>query len=210
MQIRISSEALRSGAERHRTILTAIDDAASDLNAQVSLLRQAWEGNAGAQAVQTLEEIKNYADKLTEATGEGVNKLVGFCEAFEAIDQGEQSAIFFRTLPTKPFINLVGCPCPTIQFPFFQPGSVRIVPEELRAVAAKCSAIADTYTVRADDLRNSLQILQNEWEGNSFNRFSEETMELVSVYTKIYEEIMGFSDRLRKAAMRYEEIDNMF
>lgn len=206
LQIRISSDALRSAAERQRVIQAGLDETTDTLGTQISQLRQAWEGNAGLQAAEILEELKKHAVKLLDATAYGASKLTGFCEMFEAIDKGEQISAFVSKFDV---LHIVGCPRPTL-FPFYLPGNVRIVPEELRVVATQCSTIAATYTEKADELRDLLNKLQNEWEGNAFNKYSEETLDLIAEFTKMADAIMEFADRIRTAALRYEEIDNMF
>lgn len=208
-QIRISPDALRAAAERQKSVLSTIDETKSKMTAMISMLNQAWDGGASSQAIGTLEELRNLAGNLGEGANGGANKLESIAQAFEALDDGEDSPFVAVRFDDR-ITQLVGCPAPRPNFPLVFSGSLRIVPDQVRNVATQCKQLTEVYVGIVDELRNSLNTLEGEWEGKSFLKFANECEELIKAFKRMANVLEEFADRIRTVATRYEEIDNMF
>lgn len=204
--ILISPDALRAAAERQRTIVDNVDETIGRITSMTSELDEAWDGGASVQAVEVLQGLRISANGIRDGLQDGVSMLGGLAEAFEALDDGGLPlAVSVRFDSTK---VLPGVPHPFFTLAFS--GQLRIEPDQVRDVAAQCEQIAEVYLAKANDLQNSLNTLESSWQGKSFNKFVATSTEQIDAMQKVSEALTEFADRIRNAANRYEEIDNLF
>ncbi|MGM9603388.1 MAG: WXG100 family type VII secretion target [Faecousia sp.] len=207
--IRISPDALRAAAERQRNILSAVDETKTKMTSMTSELDQAWNGGASVQAIHTLQDLRKAADSIFDGLQDGASMLDGIAQAFEALDDGENSPLIAIRLDDR-FNQRLGCPAPGPIFSLAFSGQLRIEPDQVRDVAAQCNQIAEEYVGKANELQNSLSTLESDWQGKSFTRFANMSTKLIGAFKEISEALNEFANKIRNAANRYEEIDNMF
>lgn len=206
-QIRITPAALHAAAQRQRTVAETVAETSGILTSLAAELGEAWEGSASIQALNALDELRSVAGNIGDGAGNSAERLMGVAQAFEALDEGGPVSVAVLWDRDR-FIKLVGCPMPKPQFPLMVIDNLRIVPEQVRAVAAKCKQVSDTYAETAAELNNMISELGKDWEGKAYNRFAEETGELASAFKRLSNAVDEFADRIRMMATRYEELDN--
>lgn len=209
IQIRISPDALRSAAEQYKGIDARIDETQSRLKVLSMQLHEAWEGAAGDKAVDTLDDLSAVTRRCESSVQEAVGYLESVARVFETIDSGESISPFAAKMVNMADIHkIIGMPMPQLVLSFI--GSIRIIPDEVRNIANQCRQIADTYFEMRDESQKILNVLLQEWEGNSCNRFVEGNELLGKALITVAEELTEFADKISKIAERYEEIDNSF
>lgn len=202
MQIRVSPDALRNVANQQGEIINNIAEETTRMNELNKQLSEAWEGAAGAQAHNSLEEIRTGIKKTLADAGDSTRKLITVADAFESIDSGE------TIMPIGQFHtgHIPMPPMPT--FMLSMPGLVRIDPDRVRDIGEQCMAVANVIAENAEAFTNTLKALANDWEGRSYVRYSEEANEIIQALTQIQDSIAAFAKKIITAANRYEEIDN--
>lgn len=212
-QIRVSPDALRQSAEEILAVLNESEDFEQQINMASTQLEEAWTGPAGTNAVNLLRRLGEPLVRGKEALNEGANMLRAIAQRFEEIDNGEGPFLVAKIDP-RIFIMLG----PDGKSPFgrdlianfkLSSGVIQVVPEQVRAASERCRALSE----RAKDLSAQVERisvnLQNDWEGNAYNRFSNDFSECKKFYIHFSEALDEFAAKIRFAADRYEEIDNM-
>lgn len=209
-QIRIVPEELRAAAERERNIQKAVEEIKAKMTNQVRSLDQAWDGGASRAAISNLESIKNRMDDLLQGLYSGARMLDGVANAFEALDDNPEA-------PESPFVALphfsirdfvIGCPKP--DFSIVLNGRLRIIPERVREIGRECKQIAEMSLKEASALQASLNTLAENWEGNSFRKYADESEDLMAAFKNMANSMDEFGDKITLIANRYEDLDRRF
>lgn len=206
-QIRIAPAALHAAAQRQRTIVETVAETAGTLATLATELGEAWEGSASIQALNALDELRTAVGNVSDGAGSSAERLIGVAQVFEALDDGGPASVAVLWDRDR-FLKIVGCPTPRPQFPLMVVDNLRIIPEQVRAVAVKCNQVSDTYAETATELNNIVSELGKDWEGKAYNRYAEETGELSSAFKRLSNALDEFADRIKIMATRYEELDN--
>lgn len=204
MQIRVSPDVLRSVAKEQENIINNIAQETSKINDIGHQLGEAWEGASGAQAQNALEEIRTGIKRILEGAGDSARKLVSIADAFESIDSGEKVLAIKQFHPRPGVIPMPVMPNLILSMP----GMVRIDPDRVRDIAEQCKAVSITISENSSAFSDSVKNLANDWEGKSYAKYEDETIEIIKALREIEEAIAEFISRIVKAANRYEEIDN--
>lgn len=210
MQIRVSPDALRGASKQQESILRSIEDAYTQLGTLVARLGEVWQGAAGNQARNTLEEIQSGIKELGDAVSAGAQKLNHTANAFESVDGGINPP-FAILSDISPLMHIkVGRMNPIYDFirNALAAGVLSVDPDAVREVAEQCRTLCASLGENADALESSVHALANDWEGNSHAKYEEESEQIIKA---LRETEAGFSEYLTKivnAANRYEEIDN--
>lgn len=210
MQIRISPDKLRSAANEQITIMNEIEKSAAAMDQIEERLRASWEGVAGRQIRSIVETTKVAVQKLAEEVQESAQDLNETARAFESIDNLNGSN--YRTLHIIPgiFNNIIPSPIrPMIlDFVIFQSGEIRIVPDEVREIAAECKREANEIEEKKARFRVIVNKMRDDWEGNSCNKYMEGVEDIIRAFDEVIDSISEMADKMNMAANRYEEIDN--
>lgn len=214
-QIKIVPDALRSAAEQVRSIATMTVGAVDSGSGIAVALFDVWEGKGSEAAISQLEDLRVGGTKIVENVNESASVLEHVASAFEAADRGESApiTIWAANVPAlHQAMQTVGC-IPGHGFANFQSwihggGAVRIIPAQVRELAAQCRNIANVYEEASHSLRSVVNSLAGDWEGNAYNRFSESCNEIMVAYSGIQSAVITISEALIQAANRYEELDN--
>lgn len=205
MQIRVSPDALRSAANQQESIISSIKEESSKLNSIMEQLAEAWQGASGDNARNILGEIIAGIKNAVDSTSESFRMLISVAEAFEKIDQGDTFA--FRLGHKHGLLPMPNMPSFTLSFPG-QP--VRIDTDRVREIAEQCKAILNSISENGDAFANSAKALADDWEGISYMKYEEKSIEIVEAFKSIEENLSEFISRIISIANRYEEIDNSF
>ena len=207
IQIRVSPDGLRAAAERQRTIANMVQEINGRMGNLSSALNAAWDGSASQQALGAMVELRDATQAIAECIESGATKLNDLAQAFEFLDEGKSGAIpIVAKLDLKQFPMLTGTLRDILNFT----GVVRIVPDEVRAVAGNLEDVCAEIVDALGRLRQNADALAGEWEGRAYQKYQVETEELAAGMKQVVKSVEEFADRIRFAATRYEEIDNMF
>lgn len=206
-QIRVSLGALREASNQMRAVANDSEEfqgVASDLGAK---LGNAWDGVASDQSIEALESFRAAFQNGSQGLRDGADMLEAIANQFEAIDNGETIPIAYR-LDILDYI-----------LPFGRGGlvfdlkltteNIRIVPDEVREVAHRCDVLCKEVESISNRVETISRNLESSWEGKAHNRFLEKVTRVERFYIDLSQEIMELSSKIRFAADRYEEIDNM-
>ena len=84
-------------------------------------------------------------------------------------------------------------------------GHIRVIPDGLREAAQEAQSVIELSNEISNKINKVLSELQSSWEGRSYNKFSDNFIQLKEIYNHLEE----FSQKVNMAANRYEEIDNL-
>lgn len=205
LQIRIVPVALHEAAQRQKSIIQTMSEASDQLGALAAELGDAWEGSASVQALNSLDDLRKAAGDIYEAGSDSHEKLSQIAKAFESVDDGDTIGI--RVLPYDNRMKVLTL-LPS-NFPFMISDNLRIVPDQVRSVAEECKKLAETYRQLSADTLAMLSDLEKNWEGNSYNRFADQTNDISEAFQKLGDSLQEFAERITLIANRYEELDNM-
>lgn len=205
MQIRVSPDALRSAANQQESIISSIDEETSKLNSIMEQLSGAWQGASGVNACNVLGKIILGIKNAVDSTQESFRMLISVAEAFEKVDQGDTFA--FKLGHGHGLL-----PMPNMQnFIISVPGQpVQIDTDRVREIAEQCKAVLNSISENGDAFANSAKALADDWEGNSYMKYEEKSIEIVEAFKRIEENLSEFISKIISIANRYEEIDNSF
>lgn len=214
-QIRVEPEALRQSARDIEQIINENDDINSRIRNFAGKLEESWDGTASKFVVEKLQELTQFSNSAKEELEGSALFLQAVAQAFESIDEGEDSTIRGRSIPfgadEKIGKSLVGSGERwTIDpFPLFS-GYIRVIPDGLREVANESKSVIEVTNEISNRIGEILSKLQNSWEGRAYNKFSDRFDQIKKYYIQLSEALGEFSQRILSVANRYEEIDNMF
>lgn len=213
-QIRVVPDVLRQSAEHIDQIINDNEQLYTRIKVITSKLDESWDGTASEYMIQQLHELLAYSNQTNEAFFESRSVLEAIAQAFENIDNsnGEEStgvAKFKMTQEMKEQIkrmsHIVG---PGGQLKISS-GNIRVVPDGLREAAQEAHQMIDMSNDIADRIDKVLSELQSSWEGNAFNRFSDNFIQLKKFYIALNDSLEEFAQKVNMVANKYEEIDNM-
>lgn len=209
-QIRISPDGLHAAAERQNSIAKMVNDVYERLGSLSSELNAAWDGGASRQALGAIAELRDTTEALAEGIGVGARKLNNIAQAFENLDEGD--SLTFTAIVFDPGIMArCGGGMPSIKaFLLNFSGTMRIVPDAVRHVAEALMKLSSLVEDAGAQLNANMKVLSDEWEGKAYLKYAEETKELLKGIKKLNAAIEELAGRIRAAAIRYEEIDNMY
>lgn len=199
-QILICPDALRDAASKLRSVnLTAPDE----LTAASAELQDCWEGAGAMSCVDALREMAKICQELEEEALTASEQISQNADSFEALDNGAQG------LPIRiaPLRMLNAAAVAGKLFDFAPTGQIRVVPESVRAVAARCKAAADNIRDFGSNYNSVVNSLGSSWQGNAYSKFAEGAEELYNATKTIAEATDNLVEKLRYAAERYEEAD---
>lgn len=210
LQIRVSPDALRQGAEEIRGMFNRCDMLNSRIQVLANKLDSAWDGSASQEMVEKLLMLWKTSNAAKEWIEGSAQLLEAIAQQFEQIDNGEAGIIAGRV--DFRMLTIVG---PNGGVDFSQPiklssSSIRVIPDELREVANESRQVISD----SDELENQIgQItsrLHESWEGRAYFRFSERLNEVKKFYVNLGELLEEFAQKIVFVADKYEEIDNLF
>lgn len=107
---------------------------------------------------------------------------------------------------------MVGCTTPIRAFieSFLAAGLVSIDPDAVREVAEQCRTLCASLRENADAFESSVNGLANDWEGNSYIKYGDESGQIVKAMREAESTFSEYITKIVNAANRYEEIDNSF
>lgn len=207
VQIRVVPDALREAADKQSGFANKMEELGQSIQSVISILDQAWDGTASRVLLESLQEVKKSSESTQECMKENAEKIRSVAQAFEAIDDNETGFTPIRAVE----FQLLRCPRPSIIGNLvLKENSIRIIPEDVRAAAVRCSDVSQEYMDVRVMLQQSIEELKGNWEGNSYVKYSTECNEILSNLSEIDDVLSEISSKMRIAAMRYEEIDNSF
>lgn len=210
-QIRVSPNALRESADRQRAISASLQELSSRMGALSTALNAAWDGGASIQALGAFAELRDATNAAADYVEDGASKLNAFAQAVESLDDGKPTIVPIARMDIGAITNLLKTPAPSLKgFLLAFSGALRIVPDEVREIAQQLEEVANNLEDDCAQLRNLVDKLANDWEGRAYQKYAEETSDAAAGFRRLAAEVHEFSDRLRTAAMRYEEVDNLF
>lgn len=127
---------------------------------------------------------------------------MSIADAFESIDNGDTARVvkeLYKGLMPMPIM-------PTLSVAI--PGFVRIDPDKVRDIAEQCKAVLNSFSENTDTFADSIKGLADNWEGKSYSKYEQETLEIVKALREIADNFSEFISKIVTAANRYEEIDN--
>lgn len=209
IQIRVSPDALRQGAEEIRAMTNQNDVLNNGIQVLANKLDGAWDGSSSQQMVEKLLVLSKSSNSAREGMEEAAQLLEAIAQQFEQIDNGEAGIIATR-VDFRP-LTIVG---PDGRVDFLQPiklssGSIRVVPDELREVANESRQLMRVCDELENALNQIINKLQSSWEGRAYIRFSERFSEVKKFYVELAEMLDEFFQKIIFVADRYEEIDNL-
>ena len=208
MLIRIDLEAVMATAQRNAMVSNVVEDTVGKMDALIARLNEVWDGGASEQALDAFRELRQKATKLGEANNENNDLIMKFADAFRALDEAVPIGIkipISGVISDLPNLIIGRGWLPKLILPLIQ--SVRIIPEEVREVAAQVQDIGRIYGDTAMELRDRKNDLMNSWEGKSAQRYARDTEELVRGFINMAESLEEYAHKLFVAADRYEELD---
>lgn len=217
-QIRVVPDALRQSAEHVEQIINENDELYTRIKVIIAKLDESWDGTASEFLIEQLQELIKYSSKIREGFSESRSVLESIAQAFENIDnsngEGIKGVAILRPNLRESinrYLHVVG---PGGQNPFskqlpLSAGHIRVVPDGLREAAQEAHQIIDMSNELSNRIDNVLSELQSSWEGNAFNRFSDNFTQMKEFYHVLTNELEEFAQKVNMAANRYEEIDNL-
>lgn len=208
MLIRIDLEAVMATAQRNAQVNNVVEDTTARMDNLIAHLNEVWDGGASEQALDSFRDLRRKAAELGEANRENNDVIMRFADAFKALDEAMPVGIKIpvSSWVTKiPGMDLGWGKLPRLILQMIQ--TVRVIPEEVRAIAGEVKEIAQVYEATAMDLRDRKNELMNSWEGRSAQRYANDTEELVRGFLGMAESLDEFAQKLFVSADRYEELD---
>lgn len=200
-QIRINPAALHAAANREKVIAETVHEAAAKLSMLSAKLGDAWDGGASEAAIDSLHQIRSGANNVGEGADSGAERISSIANAFAALDGGTGVGSI-KPLPT----GLIPMP-PINPFTLVVSDSLRIVPDQVREIGAECRIVSDTLMQSAMELTELVSNLASDWEGASYNRFADDTAQLVAAFREAAQGLEEYANEIITAATRYEELD---
>ncbi len=208
-QIRVAPAALHGVAGNINNLADRMGDCGQQLRAAAAQLSNAWEGVGGSSAVQSLETIASSVTGCKDPIQAAADKLNSVANAFEALDSGTSVPVvvpFFEQIESLLTVVRSSLPGTWDLIQFLSP-TVRIVPEEVQAVAARCESIADEMRDIAKTLSSSVNSLGSSWEGKAYEKFMEGATAMILGLNNPAVSLDRFAETTRAAAIRYVELD---
>lgn len=203
-QIRINPQALRAAAQRRAQVQEATRECTAQLENMRNRLNAAWDGGASNQALESMDDIIESVKSLAEGTDVTANVLQAIASMFEELDETLSAG---SAVAVPVYAKRIACPI-LPGFILRLSGNLRIIPDEVRESADMGREVSKRFTEAADEIWSQVQSLEDVWEGKSFNKFYDESKELVNGFKELSDAVDSLCTKLYVAAERYEEIDN--
>lgn len=212
LQIRVSPDALRKSAVDIQEMMNQSEEIQQEIGALANRLNEAWDGAASDDMVDKLSDLAKVTAASIERLHDSSEFLNSVAQAFESIDNSEESP--FIAVLDKKFMDRFHVLGPGGQLDFVSPiklfsSSIRVVPEQLHEIAQDSNRVISRLEELSNRVGSINSELQNTWEGRAYIRFSDGFMDMQRTFAQIADSLGEFSHKISSIASRYEEIDNM-
>lgn len=209
-QIRVVPDALRQSADHIEQIINENNQIYTRIKVITSKLDESWDGAASEYMIEQLHELIQLPNKAEEEFEKGQQILQTIAQVFENIDEGEGTPTFaVRADFVMPaIVGPSGNPFLMKTLPLSS-GHIRVIPDGLREAAQEAQNVIELSNEISNKINKVLSELQSSWEGRSYNKFSDNFIQLKEIYNHLANALEEFSQKVNMAANRYEEIDNL-
>ena len=204
-QIRITPGAVRAAAQEYHRLSEVTEETTVRLSALSAELADGWEGGSSRQVLDAFQELRTISKHISHALEGSTFKLQHTADAFEALDGNASPMMAARSWDA---VSLMRRPLPLRDLMLGVSDMLRIVPDQVRSVAAKMEDISGLFRQSCEEIRRRTVELSNDWEGNAFNRFALEMDEISDAFLQLSDGSEELARVINEVAARYEALDD--